>query len=330
MKKLILKACAVVAMLSSVDAQVFTTVTNFSSGSSQTNQFNTNSGYEQNFAVDGQPNYPSGAWNTTDPYNGTNGSTSLVGFIANYTPLAPGGGNNSVYWGGYNVNANILPSITNPSIYYTFNSSVVSSNDSVSFTIDFAVLDIPNIFFPDRDYFGFSLQTLSGSNLASFTLNPFTGSSTNFLGIQWEQNGTNVVTNGTTFKGFEIQYGSLYRLTATAQGSLLDLSIGGITTQSGPGATGITNYAVVTNQSIITGGALSSTYTAADFRRASIDWELSSGNSSEPGANYMIVTATQVLSQLSVIPEPGTWAAGVGLLVLTAFAVRRRRLLAAK
>jgi hypothetical protein len=321
--------CAVVAMLSSVGAQVSTTVTNFSSGSSQTNQFNTNSGYERNFAVDGQPNYPSGSWNTTDPFNGTNGSTSLVGFIANYTPRAPAGGNNSVYWGGYNVNASVLPGITNPSIYYTFNSSVVSSNDNVSFTVDFALLSISNDFYADRDYFGFSLQTLGGSNLASFTLNPFTGSSSNFLGIQWEQNGTNVVTNGTTFKGFEIQYGSLYRLTATAQGSLFDLSIAGLTAQGG-GPTGITNYAVLTNQSIITGGALSSTYTAADFRRASIDWELSSGDISEPGANYMIVTATQVVSQLSAIPEPGTWAAGAGLLVLTAVVVRRRRLLATK
>ena len=327
MKTTSLAAVFVLALSPALNAQIVSTVTNWSSGSSQTNQFNTNSGYQRTFDVQQQPYYPNGAWNTTDPFN-TNtglGGTSLVAFIGGWTPRLSASGNNSVYWGGYNADNGVLPGITNPSIYYSFNSVLVGPNDSVSYTVDFGLIAGTSGTYTNKDLFGISLLTSGGSSLASFSFNPFTATSTNGLRVQWERNGTNVVTNGTSFKGVEIQYGSLYRLTATAQGTSIGMSIAGLTTQSA-GGQGITNYNVVTNQQIITGGALSTGFTASDFQRSSMDWELSSGDASLPGANYMIITAASVVSQLqsSAIPEPGTWAAAALLLAGGAYAARRR------
>lgn len=312
-----------------VSAQVATTVTNFASGLSVTNQFNTNSGYERTFSIEGQPYYPAGGWATTDPFdtNSNTGSTSLVAFINNWTPLLSGSGNNSVYFGGYNADSGTLPGIVDPSIYYSFSSSVVGLNDVVSYTVDFGIIGPSvgySLSYTNNDLFGFSLRDSSGASMGAFTFNPFAATLTNGLRVQWEQNGTNVIADGVTFRNFDIQYGGLYRLTATAQGSSLDLSIAGLNVQNGGPGIGITNYAVVTNVSIITGGALSTGFTAADFERASIDWELTSGNPSLPGANYMIINSASVVSTLEVIPEPGTWIAAA-LLVLLAGGVAARR-----
>ena len=309
--------------------------TNYTSGSSQTTQFNTNDGYMRlGSSLDGQPtNAPtSDQWQTTDPYNAITdrGSTSLVNFINNYTPLSSPTGNNSVYYGGYNVDSGILPGTNNVSLYYGFSQSGVFASPgllkSSTFTIDFAIIG-PSIdvspSYTNKDYFGFSLLNTAGtSTLAEFVFNPFTANMTNGLRVQWVQNGTNVVTNGSTFKAFEIQYDALYRLTATITNSQLFLDIAGLQTQSQPGV-GITNYAVVTNQNIISGGALSGGLTTSDFGRVSLDWELSSGNASNPGANYMIMTAASIISQ--AVPEPGTWAVGIILLSGVGAAIARRR-----
>jgi len=286
-----------------VQAQNIVTVTNFTSGSSQTNQFNTNSGYEQGYALDGQPNYPSGAWNTTDPFNGTNGSTSLVAFINNWSPLLSGSGNSSVYFGGYNLEGpfSVRPGSTNPSLFYNFNTSISGGGidlaaSTVTYTVDFGLVGpSPTLSgtYTNKDYFGFSLRTDTGASLANISFNPFAANIlTNGLRLEWEQNGTNVVTNGTTFKAFEIQYNALYRLTATLQGSSFTQ---GTSTNISGAQLNITNYAVVTNQAIITGGGLSGAFTASDFERATVDRELSSGNIASPGANSMIMTANSVV-----------------------------------
>lgn len=337
-------ACALLTVMAA-KGQDIVTVTNFASGSSQTNQFNTNSGYERLFSVDGQPNYPSGAWQTTDPYNGTNGATTVLSFRTGWSALSAPSGNSAVLFGGYGAEDGTLPGITNPSIYYNFNTSITggaidAAASTVTYTVDFGIVgpsaSLAGPPYTNRDYFGFSLLTDTGASLASISFNPFGATSiTNGLRLQWERNGTNVVTNGTTFRGFEIQYNALYRMTATLQGALFNLSMAGLqpqgtSTNISGAQINITNYAVVTNQSIITGGALSGAFTAADFERASVDWELSSGSIASPGANYMIMTANSVVSQLSVVPEPGTWAAGAALLVVTAFALRRRALSASK
>jgi len=307
-------------------AQQSTTLTNWASGASQTNQFNTNSGYERGASIEGQPNFPDGGWGTTDPFNEATdlGSTSLVAFINQWTPGLSTSGNSSLYFGGYNADFDTLPGTANPSIFYSFNSLVSFPEDVVVYTVDFGIIGPSSTLSPlytNKDLFGISLQDSAGSSLAAFTFNPFASSLTDGLRIQWEQNGTNVVADDVTFVNRDIQYNGLYRLTATVQGTSLDLSIAGLSTQTAAGQ-GITNYNVVTNQSIISGGALSSGFTAADFERASIDWELSSGDNLDPGANYMIITAASVLT--TVIPEPSTWLAGAFLMVLAGVLVVRR------
>ena len=251
-----------------------------------------------------------------------------MAFINNWTPRLSNGGNNSVYFGGYNADFGTLPGTTNPSLYYSFNSVASLPGDVVTYTVDFGIIGPSSALsglYTNQDFFGISLRDGAGASMAAFTFNPFASALTNGLRVQWEQNGTNVVADGITFRNFDIQYNGLYRLTAAVQGAFLELSVAGLNTQSA-GGQGITNYSVITNVSVITGGALSSGFTAADFERASIDWELTSGSNLSPGANYMILTAASVVSTLEVIPEPSTWLAGSLLLLITgALAVKRSR-----
>lgn len=320
--------------------------TNYSSGPSQTDQFNVNNGYYaagDGTSLDFQPTNSPNTWLTTDPYNPITdlGSTSLVDWVVGYTPLLIGDGNSSVFYGGYGVETSpqYLPGTNNVSLYYQFAQTGVFANAgllrSVEFSVDFAMIgpSISNsLTYTNQDYFGFNLLNGSGtSSLAQFRFNPFTGSSSEFLQLEWIQNGTNVTADGTTYRDFEIQWGALYRLTATVTNSggvgptLLNMSISGLQAQSGP--SGITNYAVVTNQNVINGGAISTGTSLVGFGRVSLDWELSSGDNLNPGANYMIMTASSIISQ--AVPEPGTWAAGVLLLTGVGYAMARRRRAAA-
>ena len=317
---------------------------NYSSGPSQTNQFNTADGYVQDgSSLDFQPTNSPTTWQTTDPYPNPDpyGSTSLVLFATNYTPLTAASGNSSVFYGGYLANDGYLPGITDPSLFYSFTQSGVFANPvfirSSSFSIDFAIASASasNVAagFTNKDYFGFNLMDFGGTqSLAQFRFNPFTGPA-NFLDLEWIQNGTNVVANGISFVPFAIEYDTLYRFTATLTNPvgvgapLLNVSVSGLvpqgTQQVVPDILDITNYAVVTNANIIINGAVSSGLTLSDFGRVSLDWELSSGNINNPGGNYMIMTASSIITQ--AVPEPGTWAVGVLLLGGVVVLMARRR-----
>lgn len=351
--KFLLIASAFVSAAQSATAQL-EVGTNYASGSSQTDQFNVNNGYvaTDDFGVaslDGQPvtAAPADQWQTTDPYNNTNGlgSTSSVEFIQGTTPLTTNSGNNSVIFGGYYAEAlGITPGITNPSLYFSFLQSSQPAVFSVpgflmasTFSVDFNIVGpstnlTSNPLFTNRDYFGFSLLSFDGtSSLAEFRFNPFTPPNLpNFLDMEWIQNGTNVAINGTSYTGFRIEYNTLYRLTATitnatvgSTNSSLNMSISGLVPQSGGPGIGITNYAVVTNQNVIVGGDLTSGLNLNNFGRVSIDWELGSGNINTPGMNYMMISSASIISQ--AIPETGTWAMGALLLLgVGAYAVRRR------
>jgi len=305
-------------------------VTNYASGPSVTNQFRTTNGYGPNFgSLDGTPtNAPSSQqWQTTDPYDPVTdlGATSQMQYMNGWTALLSGSGNKSVLFGGYAADGGVLPAIDDPSLYYDFSSVIDGGpNSSATYTIDFGIIANPSVSFTNKDIFSFGLLATNGASLATFSFNPFTASLTNGLRIQWEQNGTNVVADGTIFRNVDIQYGSLYRMVASVSGSTVNMSIAGLATQTN-GSGVITNYAVVTNVGIVTGGALSSGYTAADFERASIDWELTSTDPADPGSNYLLMNSIAVVSEIvSVIPEPGTWATALLLLGGAAYAARRR------
>jgi hypothetical protein len=337
-----MRTLAVVTLISAfflhcnVSAQV-TVITNWSTGTSQTNQFNTNNGYiAAGSSLDGQAtNAPAAQqWQTTDPYDSVTdrGSSSSLQFLSGWTAGVSPGGNNSVRFGGFGVDFGAyLPGITNPILYREFDSVLVSPADAVTFSIDFSIIgpspDL-NAFYTNRDYFSLSFMSSSGaSNLATIVFNPFTSTLPGGTGFRadWIQNGTNVVTNGSTFSGISFNNNSLWRLNATLAGSAIDLTLSGLIPQSGAGV-GITNYLVTNTRTVISGGALSAGLTAADFERLDIGWELTSGSVATPGANYMIINAMSVVSELQVIPEPSTWvAAGILVALAGGIAARKRR-----
>ncbi len=284
-----------------------------------TGYFRTNDGYLRGTSLEEQPtNVPaSQQWQTTDPYNSTNnlGSTSYVGWISKWTyGLSSGtnGGYNSVRFGGYNAPSGVLPGTTNPSLYRGFSNP---GTGTVDFTVDFGIvgpsISIPsNLGYTNQDTFGFNLMSANrGGSLAKFVFNPATAAITNGLGVDWIRNGTNVAIDGSTYKGIDITYGGLFRLSGSAQGSTFSLSVSGLTAQTN-GIGVVTNFLVTSTYNVISNGALSGSYTANDFETLSLDWFLASTNNLEPGANYMI------LNTASVIPEPSIFALlGMGGLV---------------
>jgi len=291
-----------------------------------TGYFSTNNGYiGSGSSLDGQAtNAPSSAqWQTTDPYNPLTdrGSSSSLQFLDGWTLGAPpgfGGANNSMRFGGFGAVSGVyFPGITNPSLYRSFTNPMASGS---AFIIDFALIGPSSSlsgFYPENDTFAFNLTDTNNNSLARLTLTNF--SPTTF-GIGWQQNGTNVVADGSTFKALQFTYGSLFRLTASLSGTSLNVDVDGLVAQSGGPGVGITNYAVVNSTNLISGGDLSGALTEEDFERIALDWDLASGDTNNPGANNLLVTT------MSVVPEPSSLMlltlAGVGALAVYA---RRRR-----
>jgi hypothetical protein len=299
-----------------------TTVTNFSS-----QLFNTNVGYEVGYEIDGQPNYPNGVWQSNDGYNPgppATGANSVVQFFNFVTLGTPQSGNNSVLFGGYN-NALRTPSITNPSIYFSFNQDTTDApGESVIFRTDFTLWRPSPMFYSDDDIFGITLWDSFGSSaLAKFAFNPNAPWVTNpasQYGFEWYRNGalqTNIPP--LTATNWVLGFSAIYRFEAILQGSSFDANVYSLGIQTNNSGV-VTNYQVLQTVSLIQGGSLSTGTTAASFGSVSFDWELT--NASTPGGIYYVINDATVLS--TVIPEPGTWAAGVMLLGGALIALRRR------
>jgi len=317
------------------NAQIVTT--NFTSG-----YFNTNDGYESAVSLDGLPYYPNpSGWQTTDPalpsVGGTNyGATTIVQGYDFYTVGDfSTNGNNSVLFGGYFApNATpvkLLPGITNPSVYYNF--AAPSAATSATFSADFAIRrPASQGIYTNKDSFGFTLwDTFGTSQIASFMFNgmsPWTASSSTNYGFQWFDSAGVWQSNSPalTATNWQIAMQTVYRLNVVMTNSgTFDVVMQTLEQQYDGGGL-VTNYSIFATATLISGASLGG-YSLTDFSSLSMDWDLASGNTNLPGANFMVLNQVNVTS--TVVPEPGTWTAGVGLLVLTAFAIRRRRALAA-
>lgn len=286
--------------------------------------FNRANGYAPAFSsLDGAPTNAPAAdqWQTTDPFDETTelGSTSVLQYYSTFTlgPPAPAASQNqSVLFGGYAASGGFLPGITNPVLYRNFDHQFGSA--ATKFSADFDIIGPSSGAFSNNDTFGFSLNNTNGSSLAAFQFVP-NAPAPSALNVRWVQNGTNVVTNQTTFSGFSILYNTLYRLEAVVSSNQVTMTLAGLTTQTNLSGV-ITNYAAGSAVTIVNVGALSGGLSSTDFEQAAITWDLASTNNLDPGSNYMIV------NQVSVVPEPST----VGLLALGLAAVgsvylRRRR-----
>lgn len=337
--KLLVGAATLGMIVTQVTQAQLSTNINFTTG-----YFNSGDGYGPagTSSLDGAPtNAPaSEQWQTTDPYNpGTDtGSTSLMVFTPGWSFGASGTGNQSVWFGNYDPayespvsgNFGVLPGVTNPILYREFVPGVPGAplDLSVTWTAEFGIINLNDPAFTNNDVFGFDLlDSTQTSSLAKFSFNPATATLTNGLRLEWYSNGSLQPTNGVQPSYFEIQYGGLYRLTATLTNNIFDLSIAGLSAQTN-GSGDVINYSVVTNVSLITGGGLSGFFTAGDFATAAVNWELVSGNTLQPGANYMLLNSMSVVS--AAVPEPSTWAAGATLLGLAGFMLWRRKTTASR
>ena len=277
-----------------------------------TGYFNSADGFgPNNSSLDGAPtNAPANQqWQTTDPFvvaplpntdpNVGTGSTSQMQFTEGWTFGLSASGNKSVLFGGYGANGGVLPGISNPVLYRQFDHTFGSA--ATTFSIDFGIIANPTVSFTNKDVFGFNLAATNGTSLAAFELTSV-GAPAGFLNIKWVQNGTNVVPNGTTFDQFAIEYGSLYRLTATFLSNTVNMEVAGLTAQNGGPGIGITNYAPESPVSVVSGGEISAGLVSSDFEIAALTWDLASGNNLDPGSNYMLINT------VSVVPEPSTLA----------------------
>jgi len=276
-----------------------------------TGYFNTNSGYEATFELDGQPNYPAGGWSSSDPYNplppplGT-GATSLVQFFNFYTFGIPQDGNNSVLFGGYNPGGR-KPGITNPSLYYNFTPTTASSSDIVTFTIDFALYKPAPEFSSNRDTFGFTLwDSFNSSELVKFEFNPSAAWLTNdsSYGFSWFRDGISQTNNPALLSPTWI-FGasSIYRLEVAVSESSFDAGVQALAIETN-GLGAVTNYAVIQTLQLINGGELASGFDVESFGAISLDWTLESGDPQDPGDRYMVVNEVSVIT----VPEPSVVA----------------------
>ncbi len=289
--------------------------------------FNTNQGYVRNDSLPGAPtNAPSSQqWYTDDPYDDITklGDTSVTQYLSGWTPGTSGSGNNTLLFGRYSITSGFGAGRTNPSLLKPFAPVTSDANGMAIFSVDFAITRTVDSSYTNKDSFGFELldSTVTGGvtnyfSLANFSFNPnspLLGTNANSLLFQWTRDGTVQSTNGTGLTAnWTINYGSLYRFTATMQSNMFDAVIYGLSNVGGT---------PVSTTTVINDGHLSGSETGADFDTLAINWDITSGVSTNTGRNYLIV------GQASVVPEPSVCALLVAGLAVVGFAVRRRRCL---
>lgn len=303
-------ALAVLTAMASVSiAQSPITETNYNA-----QNFNTNSGYVRGSGIISTVQ-PSGIrWQGNDPYD-TNtflGETDLIARVSGYTPSPLA--NSSLIQGGLGVGSAILPGTNDVKIWKTFtpSSTAFASAPTVSFFAEWSL--IPSLEaapYDLNDTFAFDLRNASNSlSLLKFQFTPGINIQPNSYTLQTIAAGVGTNTLA------DLAYQGLFQIQADITGSSYNLSLSKINS---------TNRAVITNITLVTGGSLATGMSALDLATISLDWELASGNPAEPGSNYLIANQFEVTTSGTPVPEPGTWAAGVLLLVAAGYIVRRRR-----
>lgn len=289
-----------------------------------TGNFDTNSGWIRNdalaYELSGQPetgqNYTSplsDQWYTDDPFNAgpSNGATSVLKLIAGWTLGDANAGYNSVLFGGYGLADGIVPGTSSPSIYRSF--SAFGGGTNPIFVADFGIIASTGLA-PNQDRFGFTLSDSSGTtSLAEFVFNPAASLfGPGALGVQW-------VSGASTNDIANISYGALYRLTVELNNDTFDMSMASLIAETN-GVGVVTNFVPTNGVTLVNDGAIANSLTAADFQTVSMNWDLLSGDPNDAGDNYLLV------NNVSVVPEPSTYAllvaAGLGVVA----ALRRRRL----
>jgi len=282
------------------------TVTNYTA-----QNFNTNAGYKRSFSIIATNQPAALRWQGNDPYDPVSGygETDTILRMVGYTPGVSALGNSSLVQGGLYAGDSIFPGTTDVKLWKSFTPTAISG-DTVTFTAQWSLIGSLDGSFPDLDTFSFDLRT-SGNTASLLRLDMTPGIATipNAYTLQTAV-GTNAAINR-----IDLGYQALYQLSVQMTGGLYNLNLAQINTS---------NQAVITNFNLVTGGALTTGFTASDFGTIGIDWELSSGVNTDPGSNYLIVNSLLTTTTGTPIPEAGTWVAGLLLASLVGLRLRRR------
>lgn len=266
--------------------------------------FNTNVGYVRGSGIVSTLQPAGLIWQGNDLFNaGTGfGETDLIARANGYTPSPLA--NSSLIQGGLGVADSVLPGTNNVQVWKTFGSL---GSSSVRFSAEWSIigsvpLDAP---YTNSDTFAFDLRNAANTeSLLKLQFTPGINILSNAYTLQ------TIAAGAPTDTVVDLGYGSLFQVEVDITGSSYDLSL----TRIDPAT-----RAVVATFSNLASGDLSTGTTATDFATFGLDWVLTSGDNLDPGSNYIIV------NEVSVVPEPSTYAllglAAVGL----AFAAFRRR-----
>lgn len=284
------------------------TTTNFTTGF-----FNTNNGWVQGDFVTGQNvNDPIGQrWQGNDPEVGIVGGTDVLQFVTGYTPGGSGSGNSSLVQGGVYAGSGYVPGTNNVQLWRSFTPDLSLDSPAVSFFVEWSLAGSLDITFPELDTFSFNLRNAANDfDLLRVELTPSINLELNAYTLQTFAAGAPTLTL------LDIPYSAVNQMRVDITGSTYSLEYWRINSST---------RAVLTNMVLVTDASLATGASALDFVTIGIDWELSSGDPSDPGSNFLVVNQMFVETTGQVIPEPGTWAVGILLLAgLTGQILRRR------
>lgn len=275
--------------------------------------FNTNVGYVRGSGIISTVQ-PSGLrWQGNDPYNSntTTGETDLIARVSGYTPSPLA--NSSLIQGGNGIADGIFPGTNNVRIWESFapTTTTFGAPPTVSFFAEWSL--IPSLEaapYDLNDTFSFDLRNAANSlSLLKLQFTPGINIQPNSYTLQTFATG---VGTGTLA---DLAYQALFQMRVDITGSQYNVNLTQINS---------TNRAVISSINLVTNANLAVGFTALDLATISLDWQLASGNPTEPGSNYLLANQFQVTTAGTLVPEPGTWASAVLLLFAAAFVVRRR------
>jgi len=271
-----------------------------------TANFDTNAGFVRGFSLAATNQPIAVRWNGNDPYN-TNtspatGETDVLQFALGYTPSPLA--NNSLIQGGSDIANSVFPGTNNVRLWKTF---TPLSSPTVTFFAEWSIIPplLPSPY-NFKDTFSFDLRNAANTqSLLELQFNPNLALTNTRYTLQTIASGSpNDIL-------IDLGYQAVFQVIVDITGAEYDLTLNQINAST---RTNIVSY------NLVSGGSLASGTTAADFGTVSIDWDLASGNPSEPGSNYIIV------NEVSVVPEPRTYALlALSVVALYATVSRRRR-----
>jgi hypothetical protein len=275
--------------------------------------FNTNQGWVQGDFVTGQNTNDAASvqWQGNDPESEISpgvfvGGTDIVAFANGYTPFGSGSGNSSLVQGGAYLTEGYFPGTNSVILSRQFSPVPVGPGGTVSFYAEWSLIGSLNVTYPNLDTFSFDLRNAANTeSLLTLQLAPGINIQPNSYTLQALAGGSPTQTL------VDLAYQSLFQIQVDLTGSTYDVTLNQINSID---RTNIATFILATGESLAAGT------TVEDFGTVAVNWDLTSGDPAQPGSNYIVV------NEITVVPEPRTYALfGVAAIALALVAMRRRR-----